>query len=154
VRFRYKLEGQDKDWREVVNDRLVQYSNLLPKHYRFRVIAANNSGVWNEQGATLDFVIPPAWYQTNWFRVLCVAALLALLWATYQLRLRQLAREFNMRLDEGGRTHAHRARAARYPAAEFPGADAQVTSGFEPAACTRKEGPFGPPGPWRSPASA
>ena len=48
VRFRYKLEGEDKDWREVVNDRQVQYTNLPPKHYRFRVIAANNSGVWNE----------------------------------------------------------------------------------------------------------
>ena len=40
VRFRYKLEGEDKDWREVVNDRQVQYTNLPPKHYRFRVIAA------------------------------------------------------------------------------------------------------------------
>ncbi len=78
VRFRYKLEGEDKDWREVVNDRQVQYTNLPPKHYRFRVIAANNSGVWNEQGAALDFVIPPAWYQTNWFRALCVAAFLTL----------------------------------------------------------------------------
>ena len=50
VRFRYKLEGEDKDWREVVNDRHVQYTNLPPKHYRFRVLACNNSGVWNEQG--------------------------------------------------------------------------------------------------------
>ena len=100
VRFRYKLEGEDKDWREVVNDRQVQYTNLPPKHYRFRVIAANNSGVWNEQGAALDFVIPPAWYQTNWFRALCVAAFLTLLWVAYQFRVRQLAYQFNMRLEE------------------------------------------------------
>ena len=100
VRFRYKLEGQDKDWREVVNERQVQYSNLPPKHYRFRVLACNNSGVWNEEGATLDFSIPPACYQTNWFRAACVAAFLAMLWAEYQLRVRQLAAQFNMRLEE------------------------------------------------------
>ena len=99
VHFRFKLEGQDKDWREVVNDRQVQYSNLPPKHYRFRVIASNNSGVWNETGDTLEFVIPPAWYQTNWFRALCVAAFLGLLWAAYQLRMRQLRYQFEMTLD-------------------------------------------------------
>ena len=57
IHFRFKLEGQDKDWREVVNVRQVQYSNLAPGNYRFRVIASNNSGVWNEEGATLDFAI-------------------------------------------------------------------------------------------------
>jgi hypothetical protein len=110
VHFRYKLEGQDKDWREVVNVREVHYTNLVPKHYRFLVKACNNSGVWNEEGASLDFVIPPAWYQTNWFRALCVAAFLALLLALYQLRLRQLARQFNMRLEErvGERTRIAR----------------------------------------------
>ena len=110
VHFRYKLEGQDKDWREVVNDREVQYTNLPPKHYKFRVLACNNSGVWNEEGASLDFVIPPAWYQTNWFRAACVAVFLALLWAAYQLRVRQLAYQFNMRLDE---RVAERTRVAR-----------------------------------------
>jgi signal transduction histidine kinase len=66
--------------------------------------------VWNEEGSALDFVIPPAWYQTNWFRALCVLAFLALLWALYQLRLRQLARQFNMRMEErvGERTRIAR----------------------------------------------
>ena len=100
VRFRYKLEGQDDDWREVGNDRRVQYSNLTPGLYRFYVKACNNSGVWNEDGAALDFVIPPAWYQTKWFYALCAAAFLGSLWAAYKLRVRQLAHEFNMRLEE------------------------------------------------------
>ena len=99
VRFRFKLEGQDPDWREVVNIRRVQYSNLAPGNYRFRVIAANNSGVWNEEGASLDFSIAPAYWQTNWFRALCVAAFLLVLWALYQLRLRQIAQAFNTRLE-------------------------------------------------------
>ena len=99
MRFRYKLEGQDKDWREVVNDREVQYSNLPPRHYRFRVIASNNSGVWNEEGTFLDFSVAPAYWQTNWFRTLCVISVLALLWAGYQWRLRQLQHQFEMTLD-------------------------------------------------------
>ena len=100
VHFKYKLEGQDPDWKEVINDRQAQYSNLPPRKYRFRVIACNNSGVWNETGDALEFSIEPAFYQTNWFRALCAAAFLALLWVAYQFRLRQLRREFNMRLEE------------------------------------------------------
>jgi signal transduction histidine kinase/ligand-binding sensor domain-containing protein len=99
VRFRIKLEGQDKDWRELVNVRHVEYTNLPPKHYRFRVLACNNSGVWNEEGAALDFVIPPAWYQTNWFLAACVAAFLVMVWGMHELRVRRLAHQFNMTLE-------------------------------------------------------
>jgi signal transduction histidine kinase len=99
VHFRFKLEGQDRDWREVVNDRQVQYSNLGPGDYRFRVTACNNSGVWNEVGTLLDFSIAPAHYQTTWFRLSCAAAFLALLWALYRLRVRQLAYQFNITLE-------------------------------------------------------
>ena len=99
VHFKYKLEGQDSDWREVVNDREVQYSNLRPGPYRFRVIASNNSGLWNEQGDSLQFSIDPAYYQTSWFRLLCVATFMALLWATYQFRVRLLHHEFDMTLE-------------------------------------------------------
>src|SRR5208337_1592152 len=93
VHFKYMLEGQDEDWKEVINDRQAQYTNLPPRHYRFRVIASNNSGVWNEQGDVLDFSIAPAYYQTNWFRALCAAVFLALLWAAYRLRIRQVQQQ-------------------------------------------------------------
>jgi len=96
VHFKYKLEGQDQDWKEVINDRQAQYTNLPPRHYRFRVIASNNSGVWNEAGDSLEFSIAPAYYQTNWFRALGAAVFLAILWMAYQFRIRQLQREFNM----------------------------------------------------------
>jgi signal transduction histidine kinase/ligand-binding sensor domain-containing protein len=99
VQFRCKLEGWDQDWKDAGNDRKAFYNNLPPRNYRFRVAASNNSGVWNEEGAFLDFSIAPAYYQTNWFRALCVAAFLALLWGLYQLRLQQLAREFNAGLE-------------------------------------------------------
>ena len=99
IHFKYKLEGQDRDWREVVNDREVQYSNLPPGTYRFRVIACNNSGVWNEQGDTLEFSIAPAYYQTNWFRALCAVFVLALLWAAYEFRVRQVQQEITIGLE-------------------------------------------------------
>ncbi len=90
VHFRFKLEGQDKDWREVINRRRAEYSNLPPGNYRFRVTASNNSGLWNQECAVLDFAIAPAYYQTNWFRALCVLTFLAMLWTVYQLRVRAL----------------------------------------------------------------
>ena len=99
VHFKYMLEGQDQDWKEVVNDRQARYTNLAPRHYRFRVIASNNSGVWNDQGDTLEFSVAPAYYQTNLFRVLCIVVVLALLWGAYQFRVRQLHHEFEMTLD-------------------------------------------------------
>ena len=99
VRFRYKLEGLNRDWLEVVNDRQVQYTNLPPGDYRFRVMACNDSGVWNEEGDFLDFSIAPAFYQTTWFPLALVVLFLALLWAAYMFRVRQLAMQFNRTLE-------------------------------------------------------
>ena len=93
VRFRYQLEGRDEDWREAGNRRQAFYTDLPPGTYRFQVIAANNSGVWNNEGATLQFSIAPAWWQTRWFYVLAVAALALLLWGAHHLRIRKLERE-------------------------------------------------------------
>jgi ligand-binding sensor domain-containing protein len=67
VRFRYRLEGVDKDWQDAGTRREAFYTRLGPGEYHFRVIACNNDGVWNEEGAHLDFNIKAAWYQTIWF---------------------------------------------------------------------------------------
>jgi len=99
VLFRYMLEGHDAGWQEPGTRRQAFYNDLRPAHYRFRVIACNNDGVWNEAGAFLEFSIAPAYYQTTWFRVACVGLVLGLLWALYQLRLQQLQRQFNIGLE-------------------------------------------------------
>ena len=99
VHFKYKLDGQDSEWREVVNERQVQYSNLGPGNYRFSVKASNNSGVWNEEGTFLDFSVAPAYWQTDWFRAVCAISVLVLLWAAYQWRLRQVHHQFETILD-------------------------------------------------------
>ena len=55
--------------------------------------------MWNEAGAAIDFTIDSAYYQTRWFQAICLALLLAAMWALYRYRLQQVAREFNVRLD-------------------------------------------------------
>src|SRR5208283_910842 len=100
IRFRYKLRETDKDWHEVGRSTSVSYRNLLPGSYHFVVNASDTNGLWSENTATAEFIILPAFYQTNWFRALCATVFLALLWAAYQLRVRQLAAQFNMRLEE------------------------------------------------------
>ena len=70
-----------------------------PGKYTLRVKASNNSGVWNEQGDNLELWVAPAYYQTNWFRALCVAAFMALLWAAHQVRIRQVHHQFEMTLE-------------------------------------------------------
>jgi signal transduction histidine kinase/ligand-binding sensor domain-containing protein len=110
VLFRYKLEGWDSDWQDAGTRRQAFYTNLSPRNYRFRVMASNNSGVWNEAGASFNFSVVPAYYQTAWFQLSSVAAFLVLLGAAYQLRLRQVSRQFNMRMEEriGERTRIAR----------------------------------------------
>jgi len=87
-RFRVKLEGWDREWQDVGNRRQAFYNNLPPRNYRFHVIASNNSGVWNETGAVLDFSVAPAYYQTLWFAALSTTAVIALVWGAHRLRLR------------------------------------------------------------------
>ncbi len=99
VKFRYRLDGYDRDWHEVGTRRQAFYTDLPPGKFSFRVIASNSDGVWNDKAATLDFSVAPAYYQTNWFRALCAIAFLALLWAAYQWRVRQLHHQFEMTLD-------------------------------------------------------
>jgi signal transduction histidine kinase/ligand-binding sensor domain-containing protein len=100
VRFRYKLENWDKDWQDAGTRRQAFYTNLSPGNYVFRVAACNNDGVWNEQTATFTFSVAPAWYQTTWFRLLCLVLFLILAWLAYEFRVRQISCAMSARFDE------------------------------------------------------
>jgi signal transduction histidine kinase len=100
VRFRYKLEGWDSEWQDAGTRRESFYTDLSPKRYVFRVIACNNDGIWNDRGATLEFSIAPAWFQTDWFRASYVLAGLLVAWVVYRIRMRQVARSLHARFDE------------------------------------------------------
>jgi PAS domain S-box-containing protein len=93
-RYRYKLEGLDETWHEVGSDeRLATYTTLPTGVYTFRVQGATSRGVWSEPGASVLIEILPPWWSTWWFRAVCVAAFLALLWVLYQVRIQQVRRQ-------------------------------------------------------------
>jgi signal transduction histidine kinase/ligand-binding sensor domain-containing protein len=100
VAFRYKLDSVDKDWQDPGTRRVAFYTNLKPGHHRFQVIASNNDGVWNETGATLQFDILPAFYQTKWFSLLCLAIAASLAWTAYRYRVQQVTSRLDMRFRE------------------------------------------------------
>lgn len=76
------------------------YGNLHPGTFRFKVIAANNDGVWNRTGASVTIIVPPTFIQTWPFRIACAIALGLLAWLAYTLRLRQLSERIRARLEE------------------------------------------------------
>ena len=99
-RYAYKLDGFDRDWQHTdATRRSVTYTNLDPGRYTFRVMASNNDGVWNEQGATLKITVLPPWWKTNWFLAFCSVFFSGLLWIAYRLRIRRLAHAFNATLE-------------------------------------------------------
>jgi len=100
MRFRYLLEGYDAEWHDVGTRRQAFYNDLPPRRYRFRVMASNNGGMWNEASAALEFSIAPAYYQTTWFRLSAVATFLLVLAALYRLRVKLLAQRFDVRMEE------------------------------------------------------
>jgi signal transduction histidine kinase/ligand-binding sensor domain-containing protein/ActR/RegA family two-component response regulator len=90
VRFRYRLEGFDPDWIEAGAARTAVYTNLPAGSYTFRVAASNNEGVWNEAGARLAVAVAPRLWETAWFPVLCLAALVLAGTGAFRLRLRAI----------------------------------------------------------------
>ncbi len=103
VRFQYRLEGLDKDWIQAGTRRAAYYTNLPPGAYRFRVIAANNDGIWNREGATVAFRLLPHFYQTFWFYALCGLFLILVAVAAYRFRIRQMRLQFAAVLEERNR---------------------------------------------------
>jgi signal transduction histidine kinase len=70
VQFKCRLDGLETDWTENGHQRAMVYNYIPPGRYTFRVIAANNDGIWNEAGASLPFEVLPFFWQTVWFQLL------------------------------------------------------------------------------------
>lgn len=90
VRFRYMLEGYDLDWVDAGSQRTAYYTGIPPGKYTFRVIASNDDGVWNMQGASAGFRFAPYFHQTRWFWAACVLIALLLGIAVHRWRIRHL----------------------------------------------------------------
>jgi signal transduction histidine kinase/ligand-binding sensor domain-containing protein len=100
VRFRYRLEGRDADWIEAGNRRQAFYADLPPRAYRFRVIASNDSGVWNHEGAVWGFSVEPAIHQTTLFRIALILGTLIAGSLLYRIRIARFAAQLNLRFEE------------------------------------------------------
>jgi ligand-binding sensor domain-containing protein/signal transduction histidine kinase len=110
VRFRYRLEGFDRDWIDAETRRVAYYTNIPPGRYVFRVIACNNDGVWNTEGASYPVRLAPHFYQTYGFFGACagIVALLGVWWHRSRVqRLERRTRELRTLVDE--RTRAKEA---------------------------------------------
>ena len=103
VRYRYLLDGFDRQWTEAGSRRTAFYTNLPPGRYLFRVQAAGSDGQWNRTGAELSFTILPPFYRRAWFYLLVVLALASLAYAIYYLRVRRLRSQFDAVLAERSR---------------------------------------------------
>jgi PAS domain S-box-containing protein len=120
--FAFKLEGFDRDWRKAGRERRATYTNLDPGRYRFRVKAANEEGVWNEDGAALDLIIVPRWWQTTWCRgglaLLLTGGLVTTGWGVANrrtgARLREAEREQRLAWERQRAAEALRASETRY----------------------------------------
>ena len=93
VQFRYMLEGFDDSWINVQDRRVALYSKIPPGDYTFKVIASNNDGVWNEEGASLRVTITPPFWQTNWFYGIIGFLFLSFGPIVYYYRVQQLKKE-------------------------------------------------------------
>ncbi len=103
VLFKYQLEGYDRNWVEARQRRVAFFTNLPPGEYRFRVIACNNDGVWNEAGASITFRLKPHFYQTYWFYGLCALAVAGLGWGLHNLKVSRVQAQHDAVLGERNR---------------------------------------------------
>jgi signal transduction histidine kinase len=103
IKFKYKLEGLDKDWVEAGTRRVVNYNYVPPGDYTFTVIAANSDGVWNETGQSLHIKVIPYWWEIRWVQVLLgfvgLLVFTAIGFLVHQRRTAQLQKEKAMQED-------------------------------------------------------
>ncbi len=99
--YRYQLVGIDKDWVALGNKNSIQFANLAPGDYTFKVEGSNNDGAWSEQPAVLRFTILPPWWASWWAYLIYLGMASAAVWLFYRYRLRQkLEHQETLRLRE------------------------------------------------------
>ena len=88
-RYKYKLDGLDKDWIDAGNKNIVNYTSLPPGEYTFRVKGSSSSGIFNPNEAVLNFTILPPFWKTSWFNAVLICLLIGSVYLVYRLRVRQ-----------------------------------------------------------------
>lgn len=113
VRFRYRLEGHETGWTDAGGLRLAHYPGLPPGDYQFHVIACNEDGAWNTNGAILEIVALPQFWQTNTFRITVILLVLGAIVGTVRyISTQKLQRQVQLLKQREALEH-ERARIAR-----------------------------------------
>jgi PAS domain S-box-containing protein len=100
------MKGLENEWNYVGKRRYATYSKLPPGEYTFRVKGSNNDGVWNEEGASINIIISPPFWETWWFRIASIVAILAFSLGVYKVRTYSIRKrseqlkEINIKLNE------------------------------------------------------
>jgi ligand-binding sensor domain-containing protein len=94
IRFKYRMEGLDREWTDAGTRRAAYYSHLPPGDYTFRVIADNGDGVWNPEGKSLAITVLPPFYRTWWFFALVVFSGGAVVVLFYHRRIGLIRRQY------------------------------------------------------------
>ncbi len=103
VKYKYRLEGFDKEWVEAGGRRTAFYANLRPGRYVFRVMAANNDGVWSEGAAEVRLRLKPFFWETVWFYLGLVLVAADAAYAVYAARVRRVEARYAGVMEERGR---------------------------------------------------
>jgi len=90
VMFKYKLEGFDEDWIEIGTERYAKYTNLPYGKYTFKVLAANNNGVWSTDYASINIVVEPFFYKTKWFIILLILVFIIFTYLIYIFQTKEV----------------------------------------------------------------
>ena len=97
-RYSYRLEGFETEWNEVNDRRFASYTNLPKGEYKFVVRAANNDGLWNNEGASVRVIMRPPYWATWGFRIVVILIIASGLWGIYYFRTKAI-REQNVKLE-------------------------------------------------------
>ncbi|MGK9368481.1 ligand-binding sensor domain-containing protein [Melioribacter sp. Ez-97] len=89
IKYKYKLEGYENEWNVWENRRSVIYYNLEPGEYTFRITSANQYGIWGNHEAKVNIYIPPAVYQTLYFKIVSPLLLIGLIYLIIKLRVKK-----------------------------------------------------------------
>ena len=156
VRYRYLLEGFDKQWTQAGPRRNAYYTNLPPGHYRFRVQAANEDGVWNETGAQVAFAIRPPYYRTLWFLGLTILLLAGIVFAIYKMRVRAIRSQFDSILAERTRIarEIHDTLAQDFVGVSVVSRSSVLLPAMRRGSDSRRSSRRSSPRTWRSPGSS
>jgi ligand-binding sensor domain-containing protein/signal transduction histidine kinase len=100
IKFRYRLEGWDKNWIEAGTARAANYTGIPPGRYTFRVENSDGYEKWSPVEATLPIDVTPYFYQTIWFLSLVAVLIFICIWTLHKMRIAQVSAGINVRMQE------------------------------------------------------